>query len=88
MLAQCLTVIAGDGHDCVLAIDRAEETGHLRIGVCELAVVGLRVRCGRRVRSVGIVEMHPDEERPPIGLLQPRQRAIDDDTAAALGLHR
>src|SRR5258706_4514730 len=86
MLAERFSMVARDDDDGVAAIDRGEESRNLRIDVGNFAVVRLRVGRRRRVGGMGIVEVHPGEERPGIGLPQPDQGAVDDLAPPALAV--
>ena len=79
-------MIADDNDDRVLAIDRLEKTSDLRVDELNFAVVRLRIRRRRRIRRVRVIQMYPHEERTRVALLQPRERTIDGDVAAAFRL--
>ena len=71
VITQSLAVIGGDDHQSVVAVtggpQAREEIADERVGVGHLAVVGSaqvarRIRLGRLVGCVGLVQMNPGEE--------------------------
>ena len=94
VLSQRLAVVGEHGdHRIGLATGRAkpvEEAPELRVGEGDLAVVEpageLRpVGLGGIVGCVGVVEMDPDEERPPARVGEPPERVVDDLVGRPLG---
>ncbi|MFO0980451.1 MAG: hypothetical protein U1E76_01690 [Planctomycetota bacterium] len=96
VLAQALAVVGGDHHHRVLELaaraQMIEQATQLVIEECDLAIVGpgrelLAERRGWIVWRMRVVVVCPQEPRPRIGVLQPRDGAVGDLIGAPFGAH-
>ena len=90
MLPERLAVVADDDEHRLVLVERLDEPTDLVVEVRDLTVVGatgltLRERLRREVREVGVVQVHPNEQRAigRLGLL-PREGVVDDVGPGAL----
>ena len=85
VLAQALAVIAGENDKWVLGnaliFQKANQASNLRVGKCNFSVIEavfilFAVRCGRAIRKVRIVQVHPEEKFLLVILGEPIQSGI------------